>query len=581
MKAIILAAGSEGILEDITPKCLMKLGNELLLETQVKTFQKCGITDISIVVGKEGGCWNEETYSKIRSICPKVIVNNENLTTKNAFSLSLGLRDIDEGPVVVADGDILFSASTLSNLLQSHHASAIITRKPYSVTEKSCIVNAKENRITDIGENLQPQTFPWYIYSGIIKIGEDTFQQFKHLAAMEKYKEAALFDVIREIAQDSPIYNIDSSIQEDHALRGGSHANTRKVMIVRKEAVYGREKLVDEINWLTQLPESLKGHFTTIKYSDINANPPYYEMPYYNFPSLRKLIMGGKIGNEKALSILRDICDFMFHEVYTKRKSQVYDQYAKIVHMNRIRDRLQETIEKSPILAKIIQSSSVQLNGKNIPNIFIMLARIENNPSLLRLLQPDCTHMVHGDLHFDNVLIELDLNNNLKNFVLVDPRGKDGTYDYSYDLGKLWHSFYGLYDFFHENLFNLDINFSNQRTEARYEIHDSPALAEFKSIHEKFEDILKDYDIIKNDPYWKLKTLFSNASHFCSMLPFHLKGDSEEKKAAGIYLRGMEMLNEFLEICQKMPELKKGFVGDGWININTLEDYQKAKELIS
>lgn len=53
--------------------------------------------------------------------------------------------------------------------------------------------------------------------------------------------------------------------------------------------------------------------------------------------------------------------------------------------------------------------------------------------------------MIHGDFHFQNILISDDYSD----FVIADPRGELAGSDIFYDFGKLWHSFDGKYDLIH------------------------------------------------------------------------------------------------------------------------------------
>jgi hypothetical protein len=49
---------------------------------------------------------------------------------------------------------------------------------------------------------------------------------------------------------------------------------------------------------------------------------------------------------------------------------------------------------------------------------------------------------------------------------------------------------------------------------------------------------------VKEDPEWETKSLFAEACHFISMIPFHLEN---EKKAMAIYLQGVVLLNKVME----------------------------------
>lgn len=176
---------------------------------------------------------------------------------------------------------------------------------------------------------------------------------------------------------------------------------------------------------------------------------------------------------------------------------------------------------------------------------------------------------------FQNRLV--DLNQKTKyNFILTDPRGELNGSDLYYDLGKLWHSFHGLYDFMHEDLFDVKVRVQDSNVTARLEFEDIPAFSEYKRIHELFPKWLKEYPPLCEDPYWEMRTLLAEAAHFCSVMPFHLKMDNVEKRAIALYLTGVKLLNEFVE-KYKIKEWEEDL---SWINVNTSEDYMRAIKLL-
>ena len=81
-----------------------------------------------------------------------------------------------------------------------------------------------------------------------------------------------------------------------------------------------------------------------------------------------------------------------------------------------------------------------------------MIDKISKSRELVDILTPKKTHMIHGDFHFDNILID---PNKTSNFILIDTRGESKGFDYAYDLGKLWHSFHGMYGMIHKEEFDL------------------------------------------------------------------------------------------------------------------------------
>ena len=71
----------------------------------------------------------------------------------------------------------------------------------------------------------------------------------------------------------------------------------------------------------------------------------------------------------------------------------------------------------------------------------------------------------------------------------------------------------------------------------------------------EFPEAKKEKDII-------IRSLFSEAMHFCSVLPFHLAYDGKEEIGLALYLVGTMLLNNIYP-----------FDGDLLYNINNLEDY--------
>jgi len=270
---------------------------------------------------------------------------------------------------------------------------------------------------------------------------------------------------------------------------------------------------------------------------------------------LRRLLIDGVIDGKKALEVCARIADFLFKKVYVLRRAPAKQDYVKDIHIKRIVERIQMTKKRSKIMKRIIDAEKVRVNGKEYENILPIVSGISTDREILDVLQPKETSMAHGDLHFDNILVDLkDLAD--PKFILFDPRGLDHTYHFTYDLGKLWHSFHGLYDFLHEGLFDLEVNFRGSTVSIDYSIHDHPALGEYKRIYSAFPKMLLKYPQVSRDKTWLLKTLLSETSHFCSVMPFHLRKDEEEKLAVALYAVGVWELNEFLDLWNKSKKRK-------------------------
>lgn len=587
MKAIILAAGLSVKLDrDMLPKCLINIGQKTILERELGVLKEFGITDIVVVIGEKGGCWTESAKEKIRKMHDKVIVNKNNIETTSAYSLYLALKEIENDDVLVIDGDTLFEKSVIERLIKSLHANVMLTKKVSNPLEKLTRVVIKEDYIVRIGEEEKSDI----VHTGIIKIGKELLEKLKDELSNQKYWSKSLAIPLNKLSDCNQIHSIffggdevKEEILKTSPLSGGSYAQTKVVnklinitrTVTRKEAYdEGREKLIDEINWLKNLPESLKPYFPTVLNYNLESTPVYFEMPYYELPTLRNLLIEKKIDSNKAIEILEGVINFIFNEMYSQYREKIGEDYLTSIHIKKTWKRFDEIKKKSKIISKIIDYEYIYINGKRYLNVPIILKKIERSKKLLRLLNPPFICKTHSDLHFDDILI--DVSKTPPKFILIDPRGLDHTYSYEYDIGKLFFSFDGLYDFIHEGLFNLEMDFKGDHPSFVYDVKQGYVLEQYKKIKEGVLKILEEMPLLKNDRYWKERAKFTEAMLFLSNVPFQIRNDEIERSPIAQYITGTRLINEFWDWWTQSEEFKKEH--EDIININTLEDYYYAKD---
>ncbi len=344
---------------------------------------------------------------------------------------------------------------------------------------------------------------------------------------------------------------------ENKFIESGSYAKLQIVGgLIRKEASKkGVGKLVDEIRWINNLPEELKTHFPEIVRYDIDSPIVFSEMRYYPLNTLRRLIMEKKIDVDGALKQLEIIFDFMFDKIYKIYPKEDTTSLIDDVYFNRAKNRLGEMRGLTPIFKRLLDTKKIILNGNEYDHVLPVLKKLENDEKLKRVLHPPYISYIHGDLHLGNILADKEDSNK---FILIDPRGR--VYgggvggDYAYDLGKIWHSLNGLYDFIHENKFTVKYSVEGDTLKAKLDILEEEKIEVYKAILEKIPNLLQKYEKIKNDKYWYERTLFSEIIHFCSLLPFHREGDNYEKKPIAFYLRSVVLLKKFMEIWKNVAK---------------------------
>jgi len=573
MKAIILAAGigTRLGLKSI-PKCLLEIEGETILKRQVNILCSFGIEDIYVIVGQGAECWTKENIERIAKIVGErghVVTNPISTVTHSTWSLNLALQESGESaPLLVLDGDLVFEPNVIQALID-FGKTTIVTQETKAKGSRVLIKKVNGDFIVgEIGEHVMSDN----VYTGMMYLDNKDIPSLFNKS--QKYSDKILAFAINELCREIPIFCIklisEEGLIEIKSMTGGGFSKTTKMIrggrqIVRKEAVSaGEQKLKDEINWTRSLPEEASRHFPEIIASNINKEPTYFEMPYYDLPTLRTLLLSGTIDAKRALLILKQIFDFMFSQIYSRNVCSAPDNFIEKTHFKKTYERLWEVQFNVPILRDLINASSLIINGRKYMNVLNVIQILNRNKDFIRWVSPQRLSMIHGDLHFDNILINLEADN----FILVDPRGYHAS-DVAYDLGKIWHSCHGLYDFIHTKRFN----FKRTGESIDFEIFDEPSRKEYDKILAQLPSMLSDY--IKDDKNWLIRARFSEAMHFCSVTPFQLGRDEQESVATICYATGVQLLNQIYNEWLSLKRITQGRV----VNINTAEDIAKARRI--
>jgi choline kinase len=572
MKIIILAAGTNKYIDFPKPKCLLPYRGGTILSYQINLLNSLGIKnkDIILVIGGQGKEWNDDNRKEIMKLHDNIIVNQFNTQSRNSLSLLMAIKDIEDN-LIVLDGDVVLDSNIIKQLLETENKNIIVSRIVYSISEKGGKVEVADNEIRGVGEFLRPKSYPWYIHSGLIRINRDTILDLKRVLSKNPGRD--ILDNINILLDKHKFLNLDYSNKnrmiDKVNLKGGSYATLEKFIVVRKEARgKGVQKIKNEIEWLNRLPKGIRNKFTQVRHYGIDKDYAWFEMNYHQLPCLRELILENKIQSQDTIKVLETVLDFMFKEVYTRGIIKNKGGWIWDKHIVRVNSRLIETSREAPIFDKITKAEKIIFNGIIYDNIPFLIKELCERPSFLKKMEPKYLRMVHGDLHFQNILIDID---NINNFILTDPRGELFGSDLYYDMGKLWHSFEGLYDFIHTGRFSLKVEFENKFLRANLEYNSLEIKAEYEKVRKVISKNILKYKMINKDVNWNLKILFSEAMHFSSLMPFHLARDNKEIKAIAMYLTGVKLLNDlFIKFNIKNISKEKRLA-----NINSNRDYME------
>ncbi len=205
IKAIILAAGSSKRLRPITderPKCLIELNGETILDYQLRCLDVCGVKEILIISGyKKEKIINHIKKSKYKHLV-KIINNPVFHKTDNTYSLSLGLKQIDENKdsVLLLDGDIIFDCELLKKIITAKHKCALIADNEQGIKAEDNKVLIKNDYAMVISKKIKGSA----VYKSIIKLNGKLLNIVKKECAKTENQIEWYTDSLTRVLKDFP-----------------------------------------------------------------------------------------------------------------------------------------------------------------------------------------------------------------------------------------------------------------------------------------------------------------------------------------------------------------------------------------
>jgi len=238
--------------------------------------------------------------------------------------------------------------------------------------------------------------------------------------------------------------------------------------------------------------------------------------------------------------------------------------------INHIRELLMppiRTAQRSALL-ELLDAPKVKIGGKIMRQPTEILRELLKSKAKKRKLMPRKVGRIHGDLHFDNILVGVEVLE--KPFIkLIDPRGFRRRADFAYDIGKLLHSCHGKYDMIDDGFYSIkDESDLATRSRTGTVAISAPVRVDLKEErqgggsrdtvtsygrrikeehYEAFDRIerwLVDEflpELLADDPEWKRRSYLNEALHFCTMGAFHL--ERSPLKVLTLYVQGVQLMN--------------------------------------
>lgn len=380
---------------------------------------------------------------------------------------------------------------------------------------------------------------PCFAFQGVFSLEKSLLS-----AAIREVASNDLIDLVEELFKrkwnPSLIHSrwIDCGHEENYFKARNELINSRNFnrLIVQENTITkqssNKEKIEAEIAYYSNLPVDLQPYFPSLITSGSTEEEGFYTMTYLNLPNLSELILYWDVSDSNYTRIFKNIEEvFAVFRRHTTRFSKTeYEQFYTRKTRARI-NNYRESLKDNTLRTILFEDTYIQVNGRS----YLNFDQLENTISqrLDSLYEQSVFCMVHGDLCFNNILVNL----NNYSIRLIDPRGMFSGNEYSnygdltYDLAKLAHSSMFYYDYIVADLFRLE------------QTEDSGFLLTFNkrendTLLKKLTcDIIEKHGFVFNDIKMIVGLLF------LSMTPLHT--DSETRQLA-MYLNGLQIINESL-----------------------------------
>lgn len=160
MRCIILSAGQGRRLLPLTaevPKCVLQIGGQSIVERQINQLMKCGIDQVTVVVGFGADKVEHVVRSHFRPDHATTLYNPFFSVSDNLASCWLA-RHLMTEDFILLNGDTLFEPAVLQSLLDTppKPITLVIDRKPaYDDDDMKVMVEGR--KVLRIGKTLSPE----------------------------------------------------------------------------------------------------------------------------------------------------------------------------------------------------------------------------------------------------------------------------------------------------------------------------------------------------------------------------------------------------------------------------------------
>lgn len=282
-----------------------------------------------------------------------------------------------------------------------------------------------------------------------------------------------------------------------------------------------REKLIDEIRWVINLPPHLEILTPRIIEHSLEESDPFVKMEYYSYQTGAEIWLYSSFKENVLRSIIDRILKVAM--VFFAEKRMVSKESYRLMYVQKTEERMESLRESQPFFQELLECDTVWVNGEPLKNWAKLSESIFSRCA--ELYNPEHNTLLHGDFCLSNILY--DVNSGIVR--LLDPRGcwgegSDG--DFKYDMAKLRHSISGGYDFIVNDLFHVKY----EKGAINYALYTGKVFGRLEAYLD--QKLAEHFDV---EQIRLIEGLL-----FLSMLPYHC---NDQRRQLVMYAKALELLN--------------------------------------
>lgn len=214
MRAIILAAGKSTRLRPLTentPKCLLEINGQAIIDYQIKDLLDNGVDEIIVVTGFQGEKITAHLNKNYPGVNLTFIENKEFETTAPSYSLWLA-KDLMKGGFLYLNSDLFCHPAIIRSVIEHEKPNITAIQKIEWNEEAVNVISDPEGNVLKIGKNIEEKENCGE-FIGITKIGpefsEKLIAALKDFVAQNEKRKFAVDAIDSAIRLGGSLYALD------------------------------------------------------------------------------------------------------------------------------------------------------------------------------------------------------------------------------------------------------------------------------------------------------------------------------------------------------------------------------------